>query len=97
MKYCIGISQACAVLRRIKRSPRAKTARASSTRMIFGRVFLESFAPSCAPQAAPIPIQMAGSQMTWCSAIWEITPIKEEQANTKWEVAVATCTGKSSR
>ena len=60
-------------------------------------VFFDSFAPIWAPIAAPIEMQMAGSQTMWSSKKWEITPKANEQASTKWEVAVATWTGKPSR
>lgn len=60
-------------------------------------VFLEIFAPIWAPMAAPMEMQMAGIQMIWSSIKWDTTPKAEEQASTKWEVAVAMCTGKSKR
>ena len=40
------------------------TAKERSKRIVLGFVCFEIFAPSCAPTAAPMPMQMAGSQTT---------------------------------
>lgn len=77
--------------------PSANMASESSMRMTFDFVFLESLAPIWAPMAAPMEMQMAGIQMMWSSMKWLTTPKAEEQASTKWLVAVATWTGKPSK
>ena len=77
--------------------PSANMASESSMRMTLDFVFFESLAPICAPMAAPIEMQMAGTQMMWSSMKWLMTPKAEEQARTKWLVAVATWTGKPRR